>query len=191
VPARSNPPIPGRHPCSGFTCRHRQNYSCAGAEFLESDNGYSWATQQTFYDSVLKTKHLSLNDFDAQIVSFYPFYSQDSSLADLSYTTHKMAERYQKPIVVGETDWPVQCSTLRCLSLPRFQTSNNKSANTTAYPFPPSVANISFSPAGQIEWTRSILDVVQKIPHGLGKGLFYWEPGYMNNTGYDASSLFS
>jgi arabinogalactan endo-1,4-beta-galactosidase len=56
-------------------------------------------------------------------------------------------------------------------------------ANTTAYPFPPSTAGIPFSAQGQIAWTRDILAVVQAIPRGLGQGLFYWEPGYVNNTG--------
>lgn len=88
-----------------------------------------------------------------------------------------MANKYGKPIVVAETDWPVQwCVTTIALQFVR--SSNDKdSTNTTEYPFPSDTKDIPFTVSGQTEWVHDILDIVKAIPHGLGQGLFYWEPG--------------
>ncbi|EIN07960.1 glycosyl hydrolase 53, partial [Punctularia strigosozonata HHB-11173 SS5] len=87
---------------------------------IHIDDGYSWQVQQTFYDSVLETGLFGLGDFDAQLVSYYPFYNESASLQNLALTTTNMAHRYAKPIIVAETDWPVKCT------------------NMTQFPFPPS-----------------------------------------------------
>ncbi|KAI7437913.1 hypothetical protein KC336_g3069, partial [Hortaea werneckii] len=43
--------------------------------------------------------------------------------------------------------------------------------------------SIPASVPGQIEWVRDVVDVVKSIPHGLGRGVNYWEPTWLNNTG--------
>lgn len=30
---------------------------------------------------------------------------------------------------------------------------------------------------------HDIIDVVKQVPHGLGQGVNYWEPAWLNNTG--------
>jgi arabinogalactan endo-1,4-beta-galactosidase len=107
-------PLLGIHMCvSPFISNTapRRGYSCE----YDSDDGYSWQVQQTFYDSVIQTGLFGLEDFDAQLVSYYPFYNESASLQNLAITTSNMAHRYAKPIIVAETDWPVQCSEF-CLT---------------------------------------------------------------------------
>ena len=39
------------------------------------------------------------------------------------------------------------------------------------------------SVAGQTEWVHDIVKVVKGVPNGLGQGVNYWEPAWLNNTG--------
>jgi arabinogalactan endo-1,4-beta-galactosidase len=41
---------------------------------------------------------------------------------------------------------------------------------------------IPYSIAGQTEWTDDVISIVQQIPYGLGQGVHYWEPAWLNNT---------
>lgn len=61
-----------------------------------------------------------------------------------------------------ETDWPVKCTS----------TSN----------IPTSLRSIPFSAAGQVTWMKSIASIVNSIPNGLGVGIMYWEPGWIDNA---------
>lgn len=69
---------------------------------------------------------------------------------------------YRKRIVVMETDWPVRCTN----------TAN----------IPSSLLSIPFSAAGQVQWMKQIATVVNAIPNGLGVGIMYWEPGWIDNA---------
>ncbi|EIN07971.1 glycosyl hydrolase 53 [Punctularia strigosozonata HHB-11173 SS5] len=132
---------------------------------IHIDNGWSLSTQTGFYDSILNTGQISLSDFDVQFVSYYPFFSNQASLANLQSSLNGMASKYGKQLIIAETNWPVECTS------------------TSADPFPPSTSNIPFSASGQTTWVHDIINVVQSVPNGLGKGLFYWEPAWLNNTG--------
>lgn len=61
-----------------------------------------------------------------------------------------------------ETDWPVKCTS----------TSN----------IPSSLRSIPFSTAGQVTWMKSVATIVNAIPNGLGAGIMYWEPGWIDNA---------
>lgn len=61
-----------------------------------------------------------------------------------------------------ETDWPVKCTS----------TSN----------IPSSLRSIPFSAAGQVTWMKSVATIVNAIPNGLGAGIMYWEPGWIDNA---------
>ena len=37
-------------------------------------------------------------------------------------------------------------------------------------------AEFSESPAGQAEFLRAVDEAVRAVPHGLGQGVFWWEP---------------
>lgn len=41
---------------------------------------------------------------------------------------------------------------------------------------------IPYSVEGQLTWTENVLDIVRQVPFGLGQGVHYWEPTWLNNT---------
>jgi len=127
---------------------------------IHIDDGYSWDQQSSFYDNVLRSGSLTLSDFDIQGVSFYPFYGTSATLANLQSATTQMANKYHKDIIIAETDWPDKCSGGPALS----------------------ERNIPVNATGQLQWVQAIAKVVNAIPGGRGKGIFYWEPAWLNNT---------
>ena len=95
--------------------------------------------------------------------SFYPFYGTAATLANLKTSLTALAYKYNKPLHVVETDWPDIC--------------NGATAPELSEP------SIPISVAGQIQWVHDIINVVKSVPRGLGRGVDYWEPTWLNNTG--------
>jgi arabinogalactan endo-1,4-beta-galactosidase len=105
-----------------------------------------------------------MKDVDVQGISYYPFWDQkDSTIENFRTNMNNMAKKYGKPIVVAETDWPTKCS----------KASEN---------IPVSLRSIPFTAAGQVEWVKKVADVVKAVPGGLGQGVMYWEPGWIDNA---------
>jgi arabinogalactan endo-1,4-beta-galactosidase len=130
------------------------------------DNGWDWSVQEWFYSSVLAQGPLSLSDFDMIGVSFYPFYGQQATLANLQNSLRNLASRWGKELVVAETNWPTSCPS------PQYQ-------------FPDDVRNIPFSAEGQATYIEKVASVVSSVNGGVG--LFYWEPAWMNNQALGSS----
>ncbi|KAI1810547.1 glycoside hydrolase family 53 protein [Poronia punctata] len=133
---------------------------------IHLDNGWDWDTQEWFYSSVLEQGPLSASDFDMMGVSFYPFYGSDATLGNLQNTLNKMASTWGKEIVVAETNWPTSCPS-------------------PAYAFPSDLTSIPFSAAGQTTFLQKVAGVVSGVSNG--KGLFYWEPAWVDNAGLGSS----
>jgi len=85
-----------------------------------------------------------------------PFYGTTATLANLTYSLHTLANLYHKPIMVAETDYPA--------------TSCNGTALSENFPN---------TPLGQEEWVGGIVEVLNSLPNGLGRGILYWEPGWV------------
>jgi len=126
---------------------------------IHIDDGYSSSEQTYFYDSLLGTGSFSASSYDIQGVSFYPFYGSGATLANLKSTLNTMISKYGKDIVVAETDWPINCPGVSL-----------------------SEKNIPISPSGQVTWVDDINAIVNSLPNGRGKGIFYWEPGWISNA---------
>ncbi|KAJ4390804.1 hypothetical protein N0V93_004402 [Gnomoniopsis smithogilvyi] len=133
---------------------------------IHLDNGWSWAEQEYFYETVLAEGPLLTTDFDMMGVSYYPFYSSSATLASLKTSLANMASTWGKEIVVAETDWPVSCPD-------------------PAYAFPSDLTSIPFSAAGQTEFIEDVAAVVAATSGG--SGLFYWEPAWINNAALGSS----
>ncbi|KAG8785082.1 hypothetical protein FRC15_002018 [Serendipita sp. 397] len=127
---------------------------------IHIDNGWDWSLQQSWWDNIQVQGALTLDKVDYIGVSFYPFYDTRATLANLKTTLTNMANRYGRPLIVAETDYPAVCSGVS-LSEP----------------------SIPASSAGQTQWVQKIAQVVCGLPGGLGKGIFYWEPTWL--TKYD------
>jgi arabinogalactan endo-1,4-beta-galactosidase len=122
---------------------------------IHLDNGWKYETLEWFFKGLFAEGTVTTDDVDAFGFSFYPFYDVDATLEALTSSLTQMANTYNKPIYVAETDWPTNCTDV---------TLSEKYA---------------VSAQGQREWVMAIMDVLEGLPNALGAGIFYWEPGYI------------
>ncbi|KAI1279239.1 glycoside hydrolase family 53 protein [Xylaria sp. FL0933] len=142
------------------------NLSTQPKIMIHLDNGWDWDTQEWFYSSVLEQGPLAASDFDIMGVSFYPFYGSGATLAALKTSLTNMASTWGKEIVVAETNWPTSCPS-------------------PAYAFPSDLTSIPFSAAGQTTFMQKLAAVVAGVSNG--KGIFYWEPAWVDNQALGSS----
>lgn len=146
---------------------------------IHIDDGWNTTLQTTWFSALTATGIVSREDWDIFGFSFYPFYGTSATYANLQTTLDTLADEYNKPLHVVETDWPCLCP--------------NSSGTGTAVAL--SEPSIPVSAAGQVEWMHGIIKVVKSVPRGLGQGVNYWEPAWLNNTGLgsacDSNILFS
>jgi arabinogalactan endo-1,4-beta-galactosidase len=131
---------------------------------LHIDNGWNHTLQQTWFETLLATGRVTEADWDVFGFSFYPFYGTAATFANLRETLGWVARRFGKPVQVVETDYPAIC-------------------NGTALSEP----SVPVSVEGQIEWVQEVIDIVQDLPNGLGRGVHYWEPAWLNLTSLGSS----
>jgi arabinogalactan endo-1,4-beta-galactosidase len=101
---------------------------------------------------------VSASDWDHFGFSFYPFYGTSATYNNLRNTLNTLADLYNKPMQVVETDWPVRCEGSGAPQL--------------------SEPNVPRSVDGQRQWVQGIADVVRGVKNGLGRGIHYWEPAW-------------
>lgn len=135
---------------------------------IHIDNGWDWDLQEFWYNTVLAEGPLLTTDFDIQGLSYYPFYNSDADLSALQTSLTNMAATYGKELVIAEINWPSSCPN------PEFA-------------FPSDTKSIPISTAGQITFVEDVAKMVAAVEDGLGVGLFYWEPAWINNAGLGSS----
>jgi len=136
---------------------------------IHLDNGWSYSTQQNWYDNVLKQGPLVAADYDIQGVSYYPFYNTGATLASLKSSLTSMKSKYGKAVMVVETDWPTYCPQ-------------------PSHAFPSDAANIPFTPEGQTTWMQKVAGALTAAG---GNGLFYWEPAWIDNANLGSSCPYN
>ncbi|KAI1846780.1 hypothetical protein JX265_004749 [Neoarthrinium moseri] len=130
---------------------------------LHLDNGWN-ATFQTRWYSALFDNGVPTSAVDVFGVSFYPFYGTAATFANLRESLGALVRRYGKPVQVVETDYPAVC-------------------DGKWNPIPESSEPaIPYDVDGQVEWMGKVIDLVKEVPRGLGQGVWYWEPAWLNNT---------
>ncbi|TKA77845.1 hypothetical protein B0A49_01453 [Cryomyces minteri] len=122
---------------------------------------------EAWFGALTATGKVSRRDWDVFGFSSYPFYGTSATLQNLQTSLNAIGAAYGEPVHVVETDWPAICDG----------------------PYAPVLSDTSvpISPAGQIEWVRDIVRIVKAVPNGLGQGVNYWEPAWLNNTGLGSS----
>lgn len=130
---------------------------------IHIDNGYNLTLQSRWFEALTATGKVREKDWDVIGLSIYPFYGTSATLANLRKTMGWLARKYGKPIHVVETDWPAVCEGEGAPEL--------------------SESGIPASVEGQLEWGREVVRAVREVPKGLGRGVNYWEPAWLNNTG--------
>ena len=130
---------------------------------IHIDDGWNKTLQLDWFGALTGTGKVKASDWDVFGFSFYPFYGTAATLGNLADTLNAVASKYQKPVHVVETDWPAICDG-----------SDAPELSDTSVPV---------SVAGQTEWVRDIVGVVKGVAGGWGRGVNYWEPTWLNNTG--------
>ncbi|TQN73986.1 Arabinogalactan endo-beta-1,4-galactanase [Colletotrichum shisoi] len=141
--------------------------TCAGVPkpevMLHLDNGWNLTLQERWYGALVHNG-VPLSAWDSFGFSFYPFYGTSATFANLREVLRVMAEKYNKPMQVVETDYPAVCDG-RWSPIPES-----------------SEPSIPYSVAGQIQWMAEVIRIVREAPRGLGRGVWYWESPWLNNT---------
>ncbi|KAF5379047.1 hypothetical protein D9615_006065 [Tricholomella constricta] len=127
-------------------------------------NGWNGGAVSSFFNQIFIPGQFATNDFDLLGFSFYPFYGTGATYTALKSSLQAMVTKFNKDIMVVETDWAAVCS------------------GTTM-----SEKSIPISAAGQSTWVSGIRTVLQGLSGGHGIGIVYWEPGWVGNAGLGSS----
>jgi arabinogalactan endo-1,4-beta-galactosidase len=130
---------------------------------IHIDDGWNLTMQQRWFGALV-ANGVPLTAWDVFGFSFYPFYGTAATFNNLCQTLNTLAVTYFKPIQVVETDYPAIC-------------------NGEYNPIPESSEpEIPYGVQGQLTWTEDVINIVKQVPFGLGQGVHYWEPAWLNNT---------
>jgi len=121
---------------------------------IHIDRGADQPRTKEFFDK-LNSYHVN---YDVIGQSYYPWWH--GSLNDLRENMNFMAEEYKKEIIVVEAAY-------------NWMPAEYK---TRPGPFPE-------TPEGQKQFLEEVNRVVLETPHGLGKGVFWWEPAVTGPLG--------
>ncbi|HLP26790.1 MAG TPA: glycosyl hydrolase 53 family protein, partial [Acidobacteriota bacterium] len=92
-------------------------------------------------------------DYDIIGLSYYPDWH--GGLAAYRRTLAALAEEFRKPIQVVEAGYPWKTAK-------KWTEKENM--------------DWPFTPEGQAQFLRDVVHAVREIPHGLGRGVWYWHP---------------
>lgn len=133
---------------------------------IHLDNGGNKPLYRDWFDRAVATGV----DFDVIGLSYYPFWH--GSLDGLSANMNDVALRYGRDLVVVETSMG--------FTLEDYAPWEGLAGKPRKGPAakPELVAKVPFpmTPGGQADFTRALLDVIDHVPEGRGRGLFWWEP---------------
>jgi arabinogalactan endo-1,4-beta-galactosidase len=93
-------------------------------------------------------------DYDVMGLSYYPFWSGD--LGHLRSNLTNLSLKYGRQIVVAETGYPFR-------------------GKQGSLPFPA-------TPSGQKAYLEKLMQIVSQTPGGRGRGVFYWEPAWIESS---------
>ncbi|BDI31174.1 hypothetical protein CCAX7_32250 [Capsulimonas corticalis] len=122
------------------------------------DRGGDWGTTKWFFDHLLE-QHVK---FDIIGESYYPYWQ--GSLENLRACLNGAAARYQKPVVIAETDFPWN---------PQDEFAKDSAK----------LAGIPASQQGQVQFVETLGKVLREVPGGRGAGIYWWAAEYLPLTG--------
>ena len=128
---------------------------------IHIEKGGDRAATRWFFDNLL---HRGV-EFDVIGQSYYPWWH--GSLLDLRDTLNFMAEAYHKEIILVEVAY-------------NWRPAEYKNSPP---PFPE-------TPDGQRRFLDEVNRIVLATPHGLGRGIFWWEPAVALNTPIASRGMF-
>ena len=115
---------------------------------------------RTFFDAITERKV----EFDIIGLSFYPYWH--GTLEELQHNADDISNRYNKEVIVAETAYA-------------YTLDNGDAHGNIFGPDQEKEAGYPATLQGQATEVRAIMDVMAKVPNGKGKGIFYWEGGWI------------
>lgn len=108
-------------------------------------------------------------EFEVIGLSYYSWWQ--GALIKLKTNLNILAERYRKPIILVEIAYP--------WTLEWIDEVPNPVGVSTELP-----QGYPATPDGQAALLNAVLAVVKDVPHGLGRGFYYWEPAAISAPGW-------
>jgi hypothetical protein len=127
------------------------------------DRGGYWSDTQWFFDN-LRSQNVP---FDIIGQSYYPYWH--GQWTNLNICLSNAVYRYNKPVIVAETDFPWQYST--------------------------NIYGIPATTNGQVQYVATLAQILKGIRGGMGIGIFWWGTEYQpvsgaNQAGFGNRSFF-
>ena len=125
------------------------------------------AVYQEWLDELILNQKLP---FDTLTVSYYPFWH--GSFTQLKANLSMVMQRYQLPIIIGETSYPFTEATFSTNDIhPNGLVMDAHKIKTMGLPMP-----YPFSLKGQMDFVQELLNLCNELKL---KGIVYWEPGWL------------
>lgn len=133
------------------------------------DNGGNHALYREWFDHYFRLG----GDCDVIGLSYYPFWH--GTLADLAANMDDIAPRYGRDLVVVETSMGF---TMDSFAAWEDRPEDRRKGPATR---PELVEQISYpmTPKGQTDFIRDLLETIDAVPEGRGRGFFWWEPAWI------------
>ena len=137
---------------------------------IHLDNGGNYALYREWFDSYFENDGL---DFDIIGLSYYPFWH--GSMKDLENNMRDLAERYGKELIVAEVSMGYTMEDYA-------KYENLKQGERKGMATKPSLVKkveYPMTKKGQADFMEDLMKRIARVPKGLGRGFFYWEPAWI------------
>ncbi|MCI9080970.1 MAG: cellulase family glycosylhydrolase [Lachnospiraceae bacterium] len=137
---------------------------------IHLDNGGNNALYREWFDSYFENDGL---DFDIIGLSYYPFWH--GSMKDLENNMRDLAERYGKELIVAEVSMGYTMEDYA-------KYENLKQGERKGMATKPSLVKkveYPMTKKGQADFMEDLMKRIARVPKGLGRGFFYWEPAWI------------
>lgn len=136
---------------------------------IHLDNGGNNAMYRNWFDHYIERGE----DFQIIGLSYYPFWH--GSLEDLQNNMNDLAKRYGKELMIAEVSMGFTMEDYAAyekLAPDQRKGYATKPELAAKVPFPMSID-------GQRDFMKALLEVIEQVPDGKGKGFFYWEAAWI------------
>ncbi len=141
----------------------------AAPVMVHLDNGGNKALYQRWFGEYFARG----GDCDVIGLSYYPFWH--GTMAELKANMDDLAVRFGKDLIVVETSTAFTTASYAAYEkLPE--------AERKGHPIRPELerrAEYPLTKAGQCDFLRALLETIEQVPGGRGRGFFWWEPAWL------------
>ncbi|MBD2847185.1 glycosyl hydrolase 53 family protein [Paenibacillus sp. IB182496] len=107
-------------------------------------------------------------DYDIIGLTYYPFWH--GTMGELAYNLNAISARYNKDVMIVETAYG-------------FTLADGDGLGNSFYTAEESIGGYPATVAGQTAYLHDLKEIVEDVPGGHGRGIFWWEPTWLPVTG--------